>query len=98
MARRIVVDPTVHFGQPCIEGTRIPVYAVLELVQAGIPFSEIVQDYYPELSVEDVSKCVEYAVQVIKAEQMSVPVAPSPVPRSGGAARGRAGWSSGFPR
>jgi len=98
MARRVVVDPSVHFGQPCLEGTRIPVYAVLELVQAGVPFSEIVRDYYPELSVEDVSKCVEYAVQVIKAEEVSCSLSPSPVPRSDGAARGRAGWSSGFPR
>lgn len=41
-APRIVVDPRVHFGQPCVAGTRIPVYAVLELVEAGIPFEEII--------------------------------------------------------
>jgi len=43
---RITVDPKVHFGQPCVAGTRIPVYAVLELVREGIPFDEIVRDYY----------------------------------------------------
>ncbi|MFQ6044490.1 MAG: DUF433 domain-containing protein [Candidatus Poribacteria bacterium] len=30
------------FGQPCIVGTRIPVYCILELVQSGISFDEII--------------------------------------------------------
>jgi len=47
-------------------GTRIPVYAVLELVREGIPFDEIVRDYYPDLTVEDVQACVDYVVQSIK--------------------------------
>ena len=34
---RIVVDPTIHFGKPCIAGTRIPVEDVLELIQENIP-------------------------------------------------------------
>ena len=62
----ITVDPKVRFGQPCVAGTRIPVYAVLELVREGIPFDEIVRDYYPDLTVEDVQACVDYAVQLIK--------------------------------
>ncbi len=55
---RISVDTTVHFGQPCIAGTRIPVYCILELVQEGIPFDEIVRKYYPDITVEDVKACV----------------------------------------
>ena len=47
--RRIVVDPQIHFGQPILEGTRIPVWCVLELVQVGIPFAQIVERYYPAL-------------------------------------------------
>ena len=35
---RIVIDPKVHFGKPCIAGTRITVADVLELVQEGVPF------------------------------------------------------------
>jgi len=38
----------------------------LELVREGIPFDEIVRDYYPDLTVEDVQACVDYAVQLIK--------------------------------
>jgi uncharacterized protein (DUF433 family) len=68
--QRIVIDPAVHFGQPCVAGTRIPVYAVLELVQAGIPFGEITARYYPDLKVEDVAACVRYALDLVRAEEI----------------------------
>jgi len=71
---RIIVNPQVHFGQPCIAGTRIPVYAVLELVREGIPFEQIVRDYYPDLTVEDIKACVDYAVNLIKAEEVHIEV------------------------
>jgi uncharacterized protein (DUF433 family) len=70
MARRIVVDPQIHFGQPILEGTRIPVWCVLELVQAGIPFAQIVKRYYPDLTVEDVQACVRYATELVKSEEV----------------------------
>ena len=45
---RIVINSEVHFGKPCIAGTRIPVENVLELIQDGIYFDEIVTKYYPD--------------------------------------------------
>lgn len=71
-ARRIVIDPSIHFGQPILEGTRIPVWCVLELVQAGMPFSKIVADYYPDLTEEDVQGCVRYATELIKSEEIHI--------------------------
>lgn len=67
---RISVDTTVHFGQPCVAGTRIPVYCILELVQEGIPFEEIVRKYYPDITVEDVKACVQYATALVKTEEV----------------------------
>jgi uncharacterized protein (DUF433 family) len=67
---RISVDPAVHFGQPCVAGTRIPVYCVLELVEAGIPLEEIVANHYPDINVQDVKACIHYAVDIIKAEEI----------------------------
>jgi len=67
---RIVVDNKIHFGQPCIAGTRIPVYCVLELVQSGISFQEIIDKYYPDLKIEDVRACVEYATEIVKSEEI----------------------------
>ena len=61
--RRIVIDPKVHFGKPCIAGTRIPVEDVLELIQENIPFTEIIGKYYPDLEIEDIKACVRYATE-----------------------------------
>jgi uncharacterized protein (DUF433 family) len=61
MKDRIAVNPQIHFGKPCVAGTRIPVQSVLELVREGISFAEIVRDYYPDLTAEDVRACVRGA-------------------------------------
>lgn len=71
---RIAVDPNIHFGKPCVLGTRIPVQAVLELVREGLPPTEIVRDYYPELTLEDVRACVQHAIDVLAAEELHVQV------------------------
>jgi uncharacterized protein (DUF433 family) len=59
MKPHISVEPRVHFGEPCVAGTRIPVQNVLELVREGILFAAISQDYYPDLSLEPISACVK---------------------------------------
>ncbi len=59
---RIVIDPKVHFAQPTVAGTRVPVYAVLELLEAGISFDTIVRDYYPVLVIDDIRACIRYTV------------------------------------
>ena len=56
---RIQVKPEVHFGKPCVAGTRIPVQAVLELVRDGVSPEAIRRDYYPDLTPEDVRACVK---------------------------------------
>lgn len=68
MIDRIVVDPNVHFGKPCVAGTRITVQNVLELLNEGLSFNDIIQDYYPDLQVEDVRACLEYAAFVVPAD------------------------------
>ena len=60
MTERIQVDPNIHFGKPCVAGTRIPVQSVLELVSEGLSFEEIIRDYYPDLQIEDIRACVGY--------------------------------------
>ena len=67
---RIAVDPRVHFGKPCVAGTRIAVQDVLELVDEDIPFNQIIRDYYPDLTVEDVHACIRYAIALVGAEDI----------------------------
>ena len=72
MTDRIVVDPNIHFGKPCIAGTRIPVLSVLELVREGLSFEEISRDYYPDLQADDIKACVQYAIEVVTAEEVHI--------------------------
>jgi uncharacterized protein (DUF433 family) len=72
MRERIEINPNIHFGKPCVAGTRIPVQNVLELVREGIPFEKIIQDYYPDLRIEDVRACIQYAIEVMVAEDLHV--------------------------
>ena len=69
---RIVIDSRVHFGKPCIAGTRIPIENVLELVQEGITFQDIVTKYYPAIEIEDVKACARYATDIVKHEEVHV--------------------------
>jgi len=64
MKERIEVNPNIHFGKPCVAGTRIPVQSVLELVSEGLSFAEIIQDYYPDLQIEDIRACIQCSVRI----------------------------------
>lgn len=68
MHERITVSPGIHFGKPCVAGTRITVRSVLELVREGIAAEDIQRDYYPDLSPDDVRACVQYAIDLIALE------------------------------
>ncbi|HZG40533.1 MAG TPA: DUF433 domain-containing protein [Nodosilinea sp.] len=72
MMDKIAVDPDVHFGKPCVVGTRITVQNVLELVAEGLSFPEITKDYYPELAVEDIQACLRYAIALVAAEDIQL--------------------------
>ena len=69
---QIVVDSGLHFGKPCIAGTRIPVENVLELIQENIPFDRIIGSYYPDLEIEDVKACIRYATDLVRSEEIHV--------------------------
>jgi uncharacterized protein (DUF433 family) len=70
MSNRISVNPGIHFGKPCITGTRIPVRNILELVREGVSFEEVIRDYYPDIKNEDIQACVQYAIDIINAEDI----------------------------
>jgi uncharacterized protein (DUF433 family) len=72
--QRITLDPQVHFGRPCVANTRVPVEDVLELIQEGISFKEIIDKYYPDLRIEDIKACAWYATQLVKNEEVHIGV------------------------
>ncbi len=77
MKERIAVNPQVHFGKPCVAGTRIPVQSVLELVREGLSFETIIRDYYPDLDADDIRACLQYAIDVVAAEDIHIAAASS---------------------
>jgi len=77
MIDRIVVNPKVHFGKPCIAGTRITVQNVLELLDEGLSFDKIIQDYYPDLTTEDIRACLQYAIALVAAEDIHLTAVPA---------------------
>ena len=57
---RITVIPGVRSGKPCIRGTRVTVYDVLEYLAGEMTEGEILTDF-PSLSREDIRACLEFA-------------------------------------
>jgi uncharacterized protein (DUF433 family) len=59
---RITVDPTVCGGRPCVQGLRIRVKDILDLLAAGATREEVLDDY-PYLEPEDVTAVLEFAAR-----------------------------------
>ncbi|MBI2940442.1 MAG: DUF433 domain-containing protein [Chloroflexi bacterium] len=57
---RIALDPTVRSGKPCIKGTRIIVYDVLEYLAGGMSEDQILADF-PDLTSDDIRACLAFA-------------------------------------
>ncbi len=70
MIERITIDSKIHFGKPCIAGTRITVQSLLELLNEGLSFQEIIQNYYPELDDDDIRASIQYAIALVASEDI----------------------------
>ena len=51
---RVVIDPDIHHGDPCIKGTRIPVATVVGSLADGMNFDEFLLAY-PQLTWDDLN-------------------------------------------
>jgi uncharacterized protein (DUF433 family) len=57
---RITITPDVRSGKPCIAGTRITVYDILEYMAGGMSNAEILADF-PSLSNDDLLAVLAFA-------------------------------------
>jgi uncharacterized protein (DUF433 family) len=64
---RIEAKTTVMMGKPCVRGTRIPVYLLLEKMAAGESFEKLLRAY-SQLTAEDLRACLEYAAALAAEE------------------------------
>lgn len=58
--QRIVITPDVRGGKPCIRGTRITVYDVLEYMGGGMTEEQILADF-PSLQRDDIRAVLLFA-------------------------------------
>jgi uncharacterized protein (DUF433 family) len=63
IAPRITVDPTVCFGKPVIQGTRVPVALVIGKLAGGMSHQELISEY--EITEDDIRAALSYAASVV---------------------------------
>ena len=56
-------------GKPVIRGTRGPVDLIVRFISQGKTFDEVLSDY-PQLTRKDIQAALEYASQLMDAEQV----------------------------
>ena len=64
LAERIAVDPDIVFGKPRIQGTRLAVEFIMDLLAAGAT-EEYLLHNYPRLTHEDILACISYAGRIV---------------------------------
>ncbi len=48
---------------------------VLELLNEGLSFGEIIRDYYPDLEMDDIRACLRYAIALVAAVDVHLALA-----------------------
>lgn len=66
---RISIHPRICSGEPCIDGTRVQVSAILDLLACGLTGEQIV-DAYPQLILADVRAVVLYRKSILHGLQV----------------------------
>ncbi len=62
LEKLISVTPDIRGGKPCISGTRITVYDVLEYLAGGMTEQQILSDF-PALTSEHIKATLAFAAQ-----------------------------------
>jgi len=57
---RIIIDPAIRSGKPCIRGTRLAVADIFDYLGGGMTIPEVLDDF-PDLTADDIRACFAYA-------------------------------------
>jgi uncharacterized protein (DUF433 family) len=64
---RIMIDPDIHHGEPCVRGTRIPVSMIIGSLADGMTYDQI-KEQYPQLSDQDILASLAYAAEAVRQD------------------------------
>ena len=70
---RIVIDPGIHHGRPCIKGTRVPISVIVGSVAEGSTPERIIESW-PQLSAEDIKAALKFAAEAVSDADVVLPV------------------------
>jgi uncharacterized protein (DUF433 family) len=68
LGRHIVADPRICGGQPTFKGTRIMVWIVLEQIERGMTWDEVVWEWNGRVSKQAIAEAIAIAALVVKHE------------------------------
>lgn len=68
LGRHIVADPKICGGQPTYKGTRIMVWIVLEQLERGMTWTEVMGEWDGKVSEEAIAESIAIAELVVKHE------------------------------
>jgi uncharacterized protein (DUF433 family) len=57
---RIVINPNIRSGKPCIIDTRIAVADIFDYLGGGMTIAEVLDDF-PDLTIKDIQACFAFA-------------------------------------
>jgi uncharacterized protein (DUF433 family) len=61
---RILIDPAIHHGEPCIKGTRVPVSVIVGSIADGDTFDQILYSW-PQLTSDDIRAALKFAAEAV---------------------------------
>ena len=67
---RIILNPVVMGGKPCIRGMRVTVGTILGLLSAGASAEEMLRAY-PYLEAEDIPACLRYGAWLVQPSEVT---------------------------
>jgi uncharacterized protein (DUF433 family) len=73
LLERISITPNVCHGQPCVTGTRIMVWLIVQYLANGDSAEEILAAY-PSLTREDIQACLLYAAEMTRERVLPISV------------------------
>lgn len=68
LGKHIVADPEICGGQPTFKGTRIMVWIVLEQIEEGLTWTQIVGEWDGKIKEPAIAEAISIADLVVKHE------------------------------